>query len=567
MDAEPAEEGAAVARSGSSLRLLLLISYVALAALMAVSLSWAIGSRMSAVLAEQAQQRVARLAFMFAQRLDDSLADRLADLRMLAVLPLLQDPGRDPELVRPLLAQLRSLRPDYAWIGRVDEQGRVRVALDGLLEGQSVAERPWFAPALDGPMIGDAHEAVLLARHLPPPADGQPLRFIDLGAPVYDAAGVRQGVVAAHLSLGWAAALQDRLSRQVGGLAEAEVLVINRESEVLIGPAGQLGRPLMDLLVEPGYLVGLAPTSGVPETGGLGWSVVVRIPREQALREIDEVQWAITAVTLVIGLLALGVASVMARLISRPLRRLSREARQIIAGEARDFVVVRGYRESEELSVALHTLTAALGQRQEELERLASGLEQEVAERTAALEAANARLAELAITDALTGLANRRHFDERLAAASRRSGEGRGETSLLLVDIDHFKAVNDRFGHPAGDEVLRQVAALLVEAVRPSDLVARIGGEEFAVLAADTSSAEAVGLGERLLSAVRRASPLRVGRLQIPLSVSVGVAESGDIRAADAGQLADRLLSAADTALYQAKQGGRDRLCRATRHT
>jgi diguanylate cyclase (GGDEF)-like protein len=545
--------------AGSSLRRLLLLSYVALVVAMAVSLSWAVGDRVYRLLSEWASQRIAVQAVALAQRLDDSLGERLADVRLLASLPQLRTKTPTAADLREIFHQLGKEVPEYAWIGRVDLEGRVLAASHGLLEGESVAQRPWFRDALNGPTLGDAHEAQLLADHLPVPANGQPLRFIDVAAPVFDSGGQPVGVVGAHLSLDWADVLQERMERQVLPLGDAEVLIVNRAGEVLIGPSATLGRPMWELMGGSEFLVGLA---GQPGANGLGWSVLVRVPREQALSEIGQVRWAIAGVAAIIALLALAFASMMARLISGPLRRLAGEARQIIAGEARDFAVVRGYRESVELSVALHTLVEALGRRRAELEQAASGLEREVAERTAALEAANRQLAELAVTDSLTGLYNRRHFDERLAAAARRCSAGNGGIVLLLVDVDHFKRINDRHGHPAGDDVLRQMAKLLVESVRPSDMVARVGGEEFAILAPDTALEEGIALGERLLQTIRSASPLTVGRLRVPISVSIGVAAT-DTVGADPQHIATTLLSRSDAGMYAAKQGGRNRLCEA----
>lgn len=548
--------------SGGSLRRSLLLSYVALVVAMSVSLLWAVGDRVDQLLTDWARQRVAAQALALAQRLEDALRERVADLRLLAGVPDVRRAEVEPQALRELFGRLTLEVPAYAWVGRADAAGQVLAATDGLLEGDSVADRPWFQRALLTPMLGEAHEAPLLGGRLPSEAPGRAPRFIDVAAPVLDAAGEVIGVVGAHLSLQWAHALQERMSRQVQALGDAEVLIVDRSGAVLIGPQASLGRPMWELMGGDAYLVGMAATTAQAEPEGLGWSVLVRVPRAQALQEITQVRWAIAGVAGIVVLLALGFADLMSRVVSAPLRRLSREARQIIAGEARDFAVVRGYRESVELSIALHTLIESLGRRRQELEQLASGLEREVAERTAALENANRRLAELAITDPLTGLYNRRHFDERLIEAAQRCAEGDGGAALILVDIDHFKRINDRHGHPTGDQVLRQVSRLLAESLRPSDLLARIGGEEFAVLAADGCAEEGRQLGQRLLQRIRSASPLAVGRLSIPLSVSLGLATCAAGRGV-AQALAERLLSQADSALYAAKQGGRDRLCEA----
>ncbi len=162
---------------------------------------------------------------------------------------------------------------------------------------------------------------------------------------------------------------------------------------------------------------------------------------------------------------------------------------------------------------------------------------------------ARMQLTTLAETDALTGLANRRVFDECLAAALAGTHAAGSPLCLILVDIDHFKRVNDTFGHEAGDGVIRELAARLRQVSRSGDLVARIGGEEFAWVVAGVGLEGAREVASRLLGAVRcRAFPV-AGRV----TISAGVAEAaeGDDDAA--------LRRRADAALYEAKRRGRDR--------
>lgn len=158
--------------------------------------------------------------------------------------------------------------------------------------------------------------------------------------------------------------------------------------------------------------------------------------------------------------------------------------------------------------------------------------------------------------DSLTGLANRRQFDQRLRDAwerARRSGQG---IALLMVDIDCFKDFNDRYGHPAGDQCLRLVAATLAGcAVRSTDLVARYGGEEFAVVVASSPLDGAPALAERMRHAVEQLQlpSAEAGR---PVTISIGVGTMRLVLDADPAEL----LAAADTALYAAKRGGRNRV-------
>lgn len=157
------------------------------------------------------------------------------------------------------------------------------------------------------------------------------------------------------------------------------------------------------------------------------------------------------------------------------------------------------------------------------------------------------RLDQAALTDPLTGLGNRRRFQERLALECARAARYGDPLSLLLVDVDLLKQVNDRGGHAAGDTVLRQVAAVIATDLRRVDLGARWGGDEFAVLAPRADASEALALAERIRQEVERTAGS---------SVSIGVTSS--LRGAPD---AEALLRAADVALYSAKQAGRNRVC------
>jgi two-component system cell cycle response regulator len=176
------------------------------------------------------------------------------------------------------------------------------------------------------------------------------------------------------------------------------------------------------------------------------------------------------------------------------------------------------------------------------------------------LQAALREQERLAVTDALTGLYNRRFFQEMLRLEADRASRQAGSLSLVVLDLDHFKLVNDTYGHPVGDVVLMQASDRIRQAARSSDIVARYGGEEFVCLAPGTDEQAAVELAERFRQALRRA-PIPSGTgVQLSLTVSVGVATA---RCGDGPLDVERLINDADSALYQAKSSGRDRVVRA----
>ncbi len=163
------------------------------------------------------------------------------------------------------------------------------------------------------------------------------------------------------------------------------------------------------------------------------------------------------------------------------------------------------------------------------------------------------QLRQQAITDGLTGLFNRRHFNELTVKELARARRHAHPTALLLLDIDHFKRINDQHGHPMGDAVLERVAALLRSMVRAEDTPARVGGEEFAILLPRTEGTAACQLAERILQALRTDHGILPGGAAITASAGVVVAREGCDRL-------ETLYAAADEQLYRAKAAGRDRV-------
>lgn len=181
-----------------------------------------------------------------------------------------------------------------------------------------------------------------------------------------------------------------------------------------------------------------------------------------------------------------------------------------------------------------------------------------VQERTAELETANQRLQNLARTDALTGLPNRRHFDELQTIEMRRTRREKMPLALLICDVDFFKAYNDRLGHVAGDECLQTVAhALQAGLIRAGDMVARIGGEEFAVLLPGADLEGATRVAERLRAKVQDcaiAHPQSAAASVVTVSIGLAVSHP------EAPMEFDALYHLADEALYRAKEAGRNRV-------
>jgi diguanylate cyclase (GGDEF)-like protein len=187
--------------------------------------------------------------------------------------------------------------------------------------------------------------------------------------------------------------------------------------------------------------------------------------------------------------------------------------------------------------------------------RLHDSLERRVAERTEQLEDANRKLATLSITDGLTGLANRRHFDDVLRAECARATRVGQPLAVIMLDVDHFKLFNDRHGHQAGDACLIRVAQALAAGMRRAgDLTARYGGEEFSMVLPNTGKDEAQQIGEALRRAIEELGIAHASAQAQQVTISVGIAVQPAPGTADP----DALLRLADAALYHAKDAGRN---------
>lgn len=162
-----------------------------------------------------------------------------------------------------------------------------------------------------------------------------------------------------------------------------------------------------------------------------------------------------------------------------------------------------------------------------------------------------------AIYDTLTSLFNRRYFEEKLTADAQKAFHSGSNLSVIMVDIDHFKKVNDTFGHAGGDKVLREIASLLKNSVRKQDdTVARYGGEEFVLVLPGAPLEATSTIAERIRQTIAN-TPIDIGQSQIHLTISLGISNFPIHRA----KSKDELVKMADLALYEAKRGGRNRVC------
>ena len=520
--------------------------FALLIAILVSLLSWLLGSLIahdsSTRMRSEIGQDLAETAYQMLDRLDRGIATRSHIIQVLSRLQELQ--GDNP---RPLLDHLHQAFPEFAWIGLSDLQGRVKAASGGLLEGASIAERPVFINGRERLFIGDVHDAVLLSKLLPNPS-GETLKFLDISVPVFNARQEKTGVLAAHLAWEWAQDLRAAMMRPAQSRHTVEFFVLDTQQRIILGPRDLLGQqlhlPLLDKLSaeQPrwgvqtwpdgkDYLNGFALSSGYKDYPGLGWTVVARQSLEEAYAPAEELRRDILIWGIISALIVAFIGWLLASHFTRPLRQIARAADRLSAGQIIEIPQIDGTREIAQLSQSIRHLVESLSSQQTALGMMEN----------------------LAHHDPLTGLPNRAALEKYLPRAQQRSQSKNSSLALLYLDLDGFKAINDRFGHAGGDQLLREVADRLRHALRDGDMVARLGGDEFLMVLQVTghdSLNQARLIAGRVLTSLAR--PIELDGISAHIGCSIG----GALWPQDDSELSD-VLGLADQALYRAKHAGK----------
>lgn len=260
------------------------------------------------------------------------------------------------------------------------------------------------------------------------------------------------------------------------------------------------------------------------------------------------------AATLVLSCLALVTVAGLGfgayqryKLWTRPMRKMGELVEQIRRGELPVDEIMQVEGVPAVLVPVLHDLLRDLRKQRSEIQQLKLEMSQKVANRTDALERQLGSAREKASRDALTGLHNRRMLDETLPRLVSRCAAEQKMLTVLMIDVDYFKLLNDTLGHAAGDELLRSIGQIIRSAIRGNDMAFRCGGDEFVILMADSNHAAGAGLAERLITLVDAMA--KTLRLEKRPRLSIGISQFGD----DLSCTASELLEQADRALYEVK--------------
>jgi diguanylate cyclase (GGDEF)-like protein len=298
--------------------------------------------------------------------------------------------------------------------------------------------------------------------------------------------------------------------------------------------------------------------AGCPIT--LGNQILGAVAVGLSTQELDEKIATLTQQGILLALIALIIGVIfsfwLGRQITTPLRTLADVTAEMAGSEMYVRVDLPVKDEVGQLGQAFNQMTDSIQNREQELRELASSLENVVEERTDELRRQNERLEQIAITDSLTGIYNRRFFFELAEKEVARAKRYGNPLSVVILDADRFKKMNDTYGHLIGDQILMNLAQLCQKNIRSLDIIARYGGEEFVILMPEVDCSAAQNSAERLRELVANTSMV-TGGLDVMMTISLGVA------CWNGGPDLDfnALLARADRALYQSKESGRNRVC------
>ncbi|MDG4720672.1 MULTISPECIES: GGDEF domain-containing protein [Thalassospira] len=516
---------------------------VCLAALM----SFVVGKRSGSDLQNQIGLGVSDIARQMADELDRTMWTHRGEVSVLSTLSVLRE-LQDTQEISSIINRLRREIPIFTWIGVLDRDGTVVAATGDLLVGANIAQRPVFQYGKNGQFIGDVHDAKLLAEKFPL-YNGEPIQFVDIAVPLYNEDDEFTGVLATHLSWEWADTVRKSLFSGQGIHQNVDIFVVAQDGTVLLGADGGLVGAKLDLdaLGEAQrnhigwkintwsdgeeYLTGYAPADGHLDYDGLNWSILVRQHVDDALAPVHQLRRDILLWGVVLAAVFSFISWWAAGFLVGPIGKMANAIEAMKRGEIDKLPDVQGAREINILSRSLQALLAKLTEK----------------------DAALGEMQHIAHHDKLTGLGNRLALDVYFEHAIARADRKKGELAVLMLDLDDFKPINDRFGHAAGDDVLREVAKRLRRCVRGGDLVARLGGDEMVLVCnvEQDGAAEATMLAERILHEILM--PFITGGNRVSINMSIGISLYPGH-----SQQPDQLLENADSALYVAKARGKN---------
>lgn len=463
-----------------------------------------------------------RVADEIARELSDDLTNRQREMVLMAnMIGAHRIVGADS--VQAVLDSLKNGHDIYAWIGMADAQGVVQSASAGLLKGQDVSSRPWFAAGLQGNFVGDPHDAVLLAKFLAARSDGELLRFLDVAAPIKDPQGNVRGVLAGHLYWDWVNEVVSSAVSKRRKQINIEVFIANRGGDwLLMHNIDRHRQPanLRSAKADDSFLVATQDVVIGDASYGPGWTVVVREDAQRAFEPIHDAHMLMLLLTTLLAAVFACATWFIAGRMVRPIVQL--------ADAVKSHTAEAPWQPGQPIRRAQDE-TRVLG---EAMERLVHH-------------------------DRLTGLYNRAEVLLRLQQVIDRAATQPVHGVLLLINLDNFSILNNIRGHHVGDQLLMAVAQRLRRIEDSGALLARPGADEFLVLV-ENQGGDPADVMQRAQSTAQLAlaefcTPFALEDGDYQCHVSIGVALVGDDSVT-----VDEVLKHTELAMLEAKKRGKN---------
>ena len=581
-----AGSGGAIARrlTGGSLRAALLIGLTLVGTVPSAALGLMLAERSAHLRHERMSVRLEEAAVSMSYAVEHFMDKHLAGVNG-AAQAVTRGGRHDRGALNDWLLLYHDIYPDFLTMLSADANGDIVAATSNMtgfltpiseLQGHNVADRPYFrGPMADGaPFISEVFQGRDLGRD----------PIVAVSAAVTDAGGRRLGIVEGSLNL----RAFSRIDEERPHLDGSVMILVDQDNQVIYASAEAGMTELESIASDPLISAAAGPGDGsyefVSETGGEtvkflgaraptsnGWTVYLRVPLDQISRQMVRDYVVSAALIFIACILSMLLAGAILRRVSRSVDDMNRAvARFRFDGTEQPIATPENTpdefrpifkqmrRRSKQLRAAhdrlKHSIEAGESLRRELTQAIALK-EVEIAEHTAELERTNERLSGLSKEDPLTGIPNRREFDAFATRVWRQGARDKAPAAVILLDVDYFKIYNDRSGHQAGDECLREVAQTLRAcASRPLDLVARYGGEEFVAILGGSPVSDALVVAERMRKAVFDLQIPHPGSSFGVVTISVGTASVVPSPEADL----ESAIKSADEALYYAKAAGRN---------
>jgi diguanylate cyclase (GGDEF)-like protein len=505
-----------------------------------------IGRVSSTLVRENIGKSLAQTAYQMSDKLDYYMWSRIGEVK---ILNKLVDANniKNVERNKRALNDFKNTFPDFSWIGITDDKGVVISATDGILVGQDISSRPVYKEARNKEFIGDVHDAVLLAKLLPNPT-GEPMKFVDISTPIKDSDGKLVGVLAAHLSWKWADKIQQVIMEPLTDKEKVDIFVVSsKDNSILLGTKDMIGEKLsLDSLQQAkakgyswnletwkddkNYVTGFSYGKGYLDYKGLGWTVLVRQPVDVAYAQVRKLQLTIIVVGIIAAIIFATIGWFVSGRVVKPIKLLTEAAKKLTAGEKAEIPTNNRVKEMDILSISIRELVSSLSRSEINLEKMGH----------------------IAKVDNLTGLPNRTALESFIEQVME---DDKTNITFLYIDLDNFKPVNDTYGHPVGDKLLKEVAVRLKSGVKETDMVSRLGGDEFLIaIYTEEDQLEYSSKVARLISKSLR-EPFYIEGNKLNIGCSIG-GTSWNLET----QTSAQAIRCADEALYKAKKSGKNRI-------